>query len=92
VTWALSLGVRKSLTKIAMAGALVAIPMAAVNVPAHATSPAHYSALPAPPPADPPTDAPQPPPPPPAPPLRWFPADDFNIGAGEGGGGGAGGG
>jgi hypothetical protein len=53
MTWTLSSGVRSNITKIAVAGVLLAIP-AAVNVPAGA----------APPPADPPTIAPQPPPPP----------------------------
>jgi hypothetical protein len=54
--------------RIAVAGVLVAIPAAAVNVPAGA-APSFSgppAVLPAPPPADPPTIAPQPPPPPPS--------------------------
>ena len=55
--------------KIAVAGVLIAIPAAAVSVPAYAApgfggTPNTPAVLPAPPPADPPTDAPQPPPPP----------------------------
>ena len=46
---------------LAVAGVLVAIPTAAVSVPAYAAP----AVLPAPPPADSPTNPPQPPPPPP---------------------------
>ena len=71
MTWAMSSSVRSDIRKIAVAGVLIAIPTATVNVPAYAApgfggtsnTPA---ILPAPPPADPPTNAPQPPPPPPA--------------------------
>jgi hypothetical protein len=69
MTWTMSSGVRNNITKIAMAGALIAIPTATVSVPAYAApgfggTPNTPAVLPAPPPADPPTDAPQPPPPP----------------------------
>jgi hypothetical protein len=70
MTWALSSGVRSSITKIAAAAVLIAIPTATVSIPAYAApgfggTPNTPAVLPAPPPADPPTDAPQPPPPPP---------------------------
>jgi hypothetical protein len=93
MTWARSSGVCRSITKIAVAGILVGIPVAAVNIPACA-APGIANApavLPAPPPADPPTYAPAPP----APPHHqvgeelnavedwWMPGD-----AGGGGGGG----
>ena len=70
MTWAMSSGVRSNITKIAVAGVLIAIPTAAVTVPAYAApgfggKPNMPAVLPPPPPpADPPTDAPQPPPPP----------------------------
>src|ERR1700733_14422500 len=71
MTWAMSFGVGSNITKIAVAGVLIAIPTATVSVPAYAApgfggTPNTPAVLPAPPPADPPTDAPQPPPPPPA--------------------------
>jgi hypothetical protein len=88
MTWAMSSGVRSNISKIAVAGVLIAIPTAAVSVPAYAApgfgattnTPA---VLPAPPPADPPTSAPQPPPPPP-PPVNQQEADDFWPYAGTG--------
>jgi hypothetical protein len=72
MTWAMSSGVRSTIRKIAVAGMLIAIPTAAVSVPACAApgfggTPNTSAVLPAPPPADPPTDAPKPPPPPPPP-------------------------
>ena len=87
MTWAVSSGVRSSISKIAVTGVLIAIPTAAVSLPAYAT-PGFGGAgntpavLPAPPPADPPTSAPQPPPPPP-PPVNPE-ADDFWPYAGTG--------
>ena len=68
MTSAIPSSARINITKIALAGALLAMPAAAMNIPAYATpgvggtanSPAVITA---PPPADPPTDAPQPPPP-----------------------------
>ena len=65
MTWAMSPRVRSSIGTLAVSGVLIAIPMAAVSVPADA-APNTPAVLPAPPPADPPTDAPQPAPPPPA--------------------------
>ena len=72
MTWTMSSGVRSNIRKIAVAGVLIAVPTAAVGVPAYAGpgfggTPNTPAVLPAPPPADPPTDAPQPPPPPPPP-------------------------
>lgn len=67
---AMSSGVLSNVTKIALAGALAAIPTTAVSLPVCAApgfgaTPNTPAVFPAPPPADPPTDAPQPPPPPP---------------------------
>ena len=92
MTWAMSSGVRKHIRKIAVAGVLIAIPTAAVSVPAYAVpgfggTPNTPGVLPAPPPADPPTDAPQPPPPPPPPaqpPVNQQQAEDFWPYAGTG--------
>ena len=89
---AMSSGVRKHIRKIAVAGVLIAIPTASVNVPAYAApgfggTPNTPAVLPAPPPADPPTDSPQPPgpPPPPAqPPVNQQQAEDFWPYAGTG--------
>ena len=87
MTWAMSSGVRSNITKIAVAGVLIAIPTAAVSVPAYAApgfggTPNTPAVLPAPLPADPPTDAPEPPPPPAPPPAQppvnqQQQADDF---------------
>jgi peptidoglycan DL-endopeptidase CwlO len=91
MTWAMSSGVRTNIRKIAVAGVLIAIPTAAVSVPAYAApgfggTPNTPAVLPAPPPADPPTEAPQPPPPPPPaqPPVNSQEADDFWPYAGTG--------
>jgi hypothetical protein len=93
MTWAMSSGVRSNIRKIAVAGVLIAIPTAAVSVPAYAApgfggTPNTPAVLPAPPPADPPTDTPQPPPPPPPPaqpPVnQQQQADDFWPYAGTG--------
>ena len=91
MTWAMSSGVRSNIRKIAVAGMLIAIPTAAVSVPAYAApgfggTPNTPAVLPAPPPADPPTDAPQPPPPPPPaqPPVNQQQAEDFWPYAGTG--------
>jgi hypothetical protein len=91
MTWAMSSGVRRHIRKIAVAGVLIAIPTAAMSVPAYAApgfggTPNTPAVLPAPPPADPPTDAPQPPPPPPAaqPPANQQEAEDFWPYAGTG--------
>ena len=91
---------RSSVTKIAVAGVFIALPIAAVGVPAYAAAgiPNAPVVLPAPPPADPPTDAP--PPPAPAPPPQgpvgqeynanndWWVYSGGDAGAGGGGGGG----
>lgn len=91
MTWALSSGVRSNISKIAVAAVLIAIPTAAVSLPAYAApgfggAPTTPAVLPAPPPADPPTDAPQPPPPPAPvqPPVNQQQADDFWPYAGTG--------
>ena len=90
---------RSSITKIAVAGVLIAIPVAGVSVPAYATpgvggasnTLTPYGVHPAPPPAAPSTDAPEPPSPLPAPPQA--PAYDWwSYGQGDGGAGGGGGG
>jgi hypothetical protein len=96
-----SSGVRSSITKIAVAGVLIAIPMAGVSVPVHATpgfggmsnTLAPYGLHPAQPPAAPSTDAPQPPapPPPPPPPAPRGGYDWWTYGTDSGGGGGGGG-
>jgi hypothetical protein len=91
---------RRSITKIAVAGVFIALPIAGVTVPAYAT-PGIANApavLPAPLPADPPTDAPAPPAPPPAPaPIGqeynanndwWAYGSSGDAGGGGGGGGG----
>jgi hypothetical protein len=67
MTWTMSPAVRSNISKIAVAGVLIAVPTAAVSVPAYAApgfggTPNTQAALPAAPPADPP-----PPPPPPSP-------------------------
>jgi hypothetical protein len=96
MTWAIPSGVRNTITKTAVAGVLIALPTAALSVPAYATpdlgsTPNTPAVLPAPPPADPPTDAP----PPPAPPQqnyeRYDPNDWWYNGSADGGGGGGGG-
>jgi hypothetical protein len=86
---------RRSISKIAVAGVFIALPIAGVTVPAYA-APGIANApavLPAPLPADPPTDAPAPPAPPPAPVTgREYNANDdwwaYGSDAGAGGGGG----
>jgi hypothetical protein len=97
MTWTRSSAVRSSITKIAVAGMLIGIPVAAVSFPASATPDLGGASmvLPAPLPADPPTIEPAPPPPPPAP-VQSNSADDYwynwyNAGADGGGGGGGGG-
>jgi hypothetical protein len=95
MTRAMPSGVGRTITKIAVAGVLVGIPIAAVSIPAYAAPADTPSVLPAPLPADPPTNAPQPPapPPPPAPPQRSAYTDDWwGWGQGDPGGGGGGGG
>ena len=72
VIWAMSSGVRGCMTRVAVAGLLVAMPTAGVSVPADATpgfagtsnTLAPYGVHPAQPPAPPSTEAPEPPPPP----------------------------
>ena len=101
MTWAMSSRVRSSITKIAVAGVLIAIPTTGVSVPAYATPGfrgtsdplAPYGVHPAQPPAVPSTDVPQPP----RPPLVFAPApvdasDSWAYGQGDGGAGGGGGG
>jgi hypothetical protein len=65
MTWTMSTGAGRNVRKIAVAWVLIAVPTAAVSVPAYAApgfggTPNKPVVLPAPPPADPP----QPPPPP----------------------------
>jgi hypothetical protein len=92
MTWAMLSSVRSNIRKIAVAGVLIAIPTAAMSVPAYAApgfdgTPNTPAVLPAPPPADPPTDSPQPPPPPPPlaqPPVNQQQAEDFWPYAGTG--------
>ena len=98
MTWTRSPGVRSSITKIAVAGVLIGIPVAAVSFPACATPDLGGASivLPAPLPADPPTIEPAPPPPPPPAPVQSNSANDYwynwyNAGADGGGGGGGGG-
>jgi hypothetical protein len=99
MNWTMPSGVRSSIPKIAVAGVLIAIPMAGVSVSAHATpvfsgasnTLAPSGLHPAQPPAAPVTDAPQPPTPAPVP--AQAPADDWwAFGSGDGGAGGGGGG
>ena len=97
MTWTRLSSIRSSITKIAVAGVLIGIPVAAVSFPAYA-APGFGGAsnvLPAPLPADPPTNAPAPPPPPPPPaPVQQYYTDDwwgYGMDAGAGGGGGGGG-
>ena len=92
MTWAMSSGVRSNIGKIAVAGVLIAIPMATLSVPAYAApgfggTSKTPAVLPAPPPADPPTDTPLPPPPPPPPaqpPVNQQQPEDFWPYAGTG--------
>ena len=96
MTWTVPPSVGSTITKIAVAGVLIAMPAAALSVPAFAApgSSGTPSVLPAPPPADPPTDAP----PPPAPPQQNYEyynphdANDWSYNGGTDGGGGGGGG
>ena len=96
MTWTIPPSVGSTITKIAVAGVLIAMPAAALSVPAFAApgSSGTPSVLPAPPPADPPTDAP----PPPAPPQQNYEyynpndANDWWYNGGTDGGGGGGGG
>ena len=90
MTWTRSSGVRNSITKIAVAGVLLGIPIAAVSIPAYAAPTGTPTVLLAPLPADPPTNAPAPPPPPPPAPAQQSYADDW-WGYGDPGGGGGGG-
>jgi hypothetical protein len=97
MTWTRSSDVRSSITKIAVAGVLIGIPMAAVSLPAYAAPDLGGASivLPAPLPADPPTNEPAPPPPPPPAPVQSNEAYDYwynwyNLGADGGGGGGGG--
>jgi hypothetical protein len=96
MTWTRSSGVRSSITKIAVVGVLIGIPMAAVSLPAYAAPDlgGASNVLPAPLPADPPTNEPAPPPPPPAPPQTNYGYTDdwWGYGYGDGGAGGGGGG
>jgi len=82
------MGARGSIAKIAVAGVLFGVPIAAVGVPAYAVPAGTPTVLPAPLPADPPTNAPEPPPPPAA--VQSNYADDwYGWGwTGDGGGGG----
>ena len=88
---------RSNNTKIAVAGVLIALPIAAVGVPAYGYAapgiPNAPAVLPAPLPADPPTIAPPPPAPPPPPVGREYNAteDWWSYGSDASGGGGGGG-
>jgi hypothetical protein len=92
MTWTRSSGVRSSITKIAVAGALIGIPATVVSIPAYAAPDlgGASNVLPAPLPADPPTNEPAPPPPPP-PPVQsstGYTDDWWGANAGAGGAGG----
>jgi hypothetical protein len=63
MTWSMSPRARSRIGTLVVAGVLIAIPAAAVGLPASA-APITPAVLPAPPPAEPPTNPPQPPPPP----------------------------
>jgi hypothetical protein len=89
-TGAQAVGGRSSITKVMVAMALVATPLAGVSVSAYA-APASYGVLPAPAPADPPTNTPPPSPPPTAPPEGGH-GGDYYCGGCDGGAGGGGGG
>jgi hypothetical protein len=97
MNWTIPPSVRRTVTKVAVAGALIAAPAAALGGTAFAAPDfgGAPSVLPAPPPADPP---PAPAPPAPAPPQQNYEyynpndANDwYNAGADGGGGGGGGG-
>lgn len=90
MTWTRSSGVRSRITKIAVAGVLIGIPIAAVSIPAYAAPAGTPTVLPAPLPAEPPTNAPAPPPPPPAPVQSnsGYTDDWWGANAGAGGAGG----
>jgi hypothetical protein len=83
----------RGIAKIAVAGVLVGIPIAAVSIPAYAAPAGTPTVLPAPLPADPPTNAPAPPPPPvPQQPNYGYTDDWWGYGTDASGGGGGGGG
>jgi hypothetical protein len=82
MSWTTPSRVRKAITKIAATAAFVAIPVAAVNIPAYATPgfASTPSVLSAPPPAQPPAG------------QTYNPNDYWYNGGADGGGGGGGGG
>ena len=84
MTWTRSSDVRSSITKIAVAGVLIGIPMAAVSLPAYAAPDLGGASK----------VLPAPPPPPPAPvqPNYGYTEDWWGYGYGDGGAGGGGGG
>jgi hypothetical protein len=98
MTRARSSGARGRIAKIAVAGVLIGIPIAAVSVPAYAAPAGTPTVLPAPLPADPPTIAPAPP----SPQVNYnscgpawcnpadYPDDWWGWGGDPGGGGGGG--
>jgi hypothetical protein len=94
MTRARSSAADRRIAKIAVAGVLLGIPIAAVSIPAYAAPTGAPTVLPAPLPADPPTDAPAPPAPPPAPaqPNYGYAETEDWWGYGTGGEGGGGGG
>jgi len=85
------IGACGSVAKIAVAGVLVGLPIAAVSVPAYAAPAGTPSVLPAPLPADPPAPPPPPPPPPPVQSNSGYADDWWGYGMGDAGGGGGGG-
>jgi hypothetical protein len=87
-----SFSTRGSVAKIAVAGVLIGIPLAAVSFPAYAAPGDAPTVLPAPLPAEPPTNPPEPPHHP-APPHATYtePEDWWGYGMDSGGGGGGGG-
>jgi hypothetical protein len=99
MNWTMWSGVRSSIPRIAVVGALIAIPMAVVSLPADATPAfggasntlAPYGIHPVPP-AAPTTDAPDPPAPAPMPAPAPADYDWWSYGQGDGGAGGGGGG
>jgi hypothetical protein len=92
MTRATSSGARGSIAKMAVAGVLIGIPIAAVSVPAYAAPTGTPSVLTVPLPADPPTIAPAPPPPPQEPATTNYTDDWWGYGTDASGGGGGGGG
>ncbi|MGA8547545.1 MAG: hypothetical protein WB785_20110 [Mycobacterium sp.] len=91
MTRARSSSARGRVAKIAVAGVLIGIPIAAVSGPAYAAPAGTPTVLPAPLPADPPPNPPEPPPHHQAPPAPVYTETEDWWGYGDSGGGGGGG-